>query len=196
MNCLSRTIVVTALLLFSCVRLAASPDYPFEGLLPRARIIFIGRVLKHDHSRVTFAVSESLRGEAENALTLEYSTLDDKRLTNESGDFLVLSQGDDYWGKPAPVVSLGQYPKGQASYLGWIALPIKTIGGNVSVDLVRTIIDHKGAILSLERAKTLIRQIPFKGERDASNELRISVARRGDGSWATRNEPPHNSVLN
>jgi len=32
--------------------------------------------------------------------------------------------------------------------------------------------------------------------RSASNVLRISVARSGESSCATGNEPPHNSVLN
>jgi hypothetical protein len=82
----------------------------------------------------------------------------------------VLSQGDDYWGKPAPVVSLGQKVKGQISYLGWIAFPIKIIGNQRSVDLVRTIIDHRRTVLSLEGAKTLIREVPYKSERNASNK--------------------------
>jgi len=83
----------------------------------------------------------------------------------------VLSQGDDYWGKPVAVVSLGQKVKGQISYLGWIAFPIKTIQGTLSVDLVRTVVDHKGSILSLERAKTLIKELPYGGKRGGVEQI-------------------------
>ena len=170
MNCFSRTVLLIALTLFSSVSLRASPDYPFEGLLPRAKVIFMGRVLTHDDSHVTFAVSESLRGQTETRLSFGYSSIDDRALASASEEFLVLSQGDDYWGKPAPLISLGQKVKGQTSYLGWIAFPIKNIQSKLSVDLVRTMIDHKSTILLLERAKTLIQEIPYKGERGASNK--------------------------
>jgi hypothetical protein len=170
MNRFYQTILIISIILLSSLSTRASPDYPFEGLLPRAKVIFLGRVTSHDDLHVTFAVSESLRDRTEKTLTLRYSTLDDKRIANESGDFLVLSQGDDYWGKPAPVVSLGQKVKGQISYLGWIAFPIKIIGNQRSVDLVRTIIDHRRTVLSLEGAKTLIREVPYKSERNASNK--------------------------
>ncbi len=170
MNCFSRTVLLIALTLFSSVSLRASPDYPFEGLLPRAKVIFTGRILTHDDLHVTFAVSESLRGQTETRLTFGYSSIDDKALASASDEFLVLSQGDDYWGKPAPVVTLGQKVKGQISYLGWIAFPIKIIQGKLSVDLLRTVVDHKRSILSLERARALIQEIPYKGERDASNK--------------------------
>jgi hypothetical protein len=170
MNRFYRTILIISMMLLSFVSAMASPNYPFEGLLPRAKVIFVGRVATHNEGHVTFAVSESLRGRTENRFTLAYSSLDDRRIANEPGDFLVLSQGDDYWGKPAHTVSLGQKVKGQISYLGWIAFPIKMIGSEPSVDLIRTMIDHKPTVLSLERAKTLIREVPFKGERNASNK--------------------------
>jgi hypothetical protein len=167
MNHFYRAILIISIILLPVLSARASPDYPFEGLLTRAKVIFMGRVTTHDDVHVTFAVSESLRGRTESSLALAYSTLDDKRLANESGNFLVLSQGDDYWGKPAPVVSLGQKVKGQVSYLGWIAFPIKMIGNQLCVDLVRTIVNGKRIVLSLERAQTLIREVPYKGERNA-----------------------------
>ena len=169
MNRFFRTILIISIILLSFLSARASPDYPFEGLLPRAKVIFMGRVTTHDDVHVTFAVSESLRGRTESSLVLAYSTLDDKRLVNEPGNFLVLSQGDDYWGKPAPIVSLGQKVKGQISYLGWMVFPIKMIGNQLCVNLVRTIVDGKGVVLSLERAQSLIREIPYKGQRNASN---------------------------
>src|SRR5947207_14317701 len=82
MNCFSRTVLLIALTLFSSVSLRASPDYPFEGLLPRAKVIFTGRVLTHDDLHVTFAVSESLRGQTETRLTFGYSSVDDKALAS------------------------------------------------------------------------------------------------------------------
>ena len=131
MNCFLRTILLIALMLFSSVGLRASPDYPFEGLLPRAKVIFTGRILTHDDLHVTFAVSESLRGQTETHLTFGYSSITDKALASVSNEFLVLSQGDDYWGKPEPVVSLGQQVKGQVSYLGWIAFPCERVNSSV-----------------------------------------------------------------
>jgi hypothetical protein len=131
----------------------------------------MGRVLTHDDSHVTFAVSESLRGQTETRLTFGYASITDKALASASNEFLVLSQGDDYWGKPAQVVSLGQKVKGQISYLGWIAFPLKTIQGKLSVDVVRTMVDHKGSILSLERAKTLIQEIPYGSKRGRVEQI-------------------------
>jgi len=43
--------------------------------------------------------------------------------------FPVLSQGDNYWGRPEPVISHLQFTKGQAGYCGWL-MPLLEQKGN------------------------------------------------------------------
>jgi hypothetical protein len=167
MNPSSRVIFVVGVFFLSCSAAKASPDYTFEGLLPRAENVFIGRVTSHSEQDVTLEVTENLRGgSAQRALTFRYSGYDDRRLSGVNDPFLVISQGDNHFGKPQSQISLGQYPKGQAGYCGWIAFPLRTDQGVVFLDLIRTLADQKeGATrvrLTLAKARTLIGQIPYR----------------------------------
>lgn len=97
----------------------SAPAYPLESLLERAENVFIVRVSSRTHTRVTFEVTEVLRGDKLKSLTLSHSPYDDE-FPKEPRSLLLFSQGDDYWGKPKPLLSIGQPTKGQASYCGWI----------------------------------------------------------------------------
>ena len=160
----SRVILVFGIFVLSSFAVKASPDYTFEGLLPRAETVFIGRITSRSDKDVTLEVTENLRGgSAQRAFTFRY---DDRRLSGVNDPLLVISQGDNHFGKPQSRISLGQYPKGQAGYCGWIAFPLRTDQGVVYLDLIRTLGDQKeGATrvrLTLAKARTLIGQTPYK----------------------------------
>jgi hypothetical protein len=168
MNHISRVIFAIVLLFQFSLVVRASTDYPFEGLLPRAETVFIGRIKSHSEQDVTFEITETLRGgTAQNTLTFRYSGYDDRRLSEVSTPCLVISQGDNHFGKPESIVSLGQYVKGQAGYCGWIAFPIRPDGDVLYLDLIRTLAGQKPGEnptrLTLDKARTLIQQVPYRG---------------------------------
>jgi hypothetical protein len=145
----------------------AALPYPFEGLLPRAETVFIGRIKSHTAQNVTFEIMETLRGGlTQNTLTLRYSGYDDRKLSEVSTPCLVISQGDNHFGKPESIVSLGQYVKGQAGYCGWIAFPIRSDGDVLYLDLIDTRVGQKPgekpARLTLDEAKILIQGYPYR----------------------------------
>jgi hypothetical protein len=170
MICLSRLAKLSftiLLLLAPSQAVGASMPYSFEALLPRAETAFIGRVTGHSAQDITFEITEALRGgTAQKTLTFRYSGYDDRRLAKASTVFLVISQGDNHFGKPEPVVSLGQLVKGQAGYRGWIAFPIRANGAVIYLDLICTRAGQKPgekpARLTLDRAKTLIQENPYR----------------------------------
>jgi hypothetical protein len=159
--------VVIFLLLQSYYATKAAPAYPFEELLPRAETIFIGRVINRSEQDVTFEIVEELRGPAgQPTLMVGFSGLDDRSLPTAGYSYLIISQGDDHFGKPNAIVSLGQVLKGQAGYCGWIAFPIREDGDSPYLDLIHTSIGQKPgenpARLTLDKARALIQQVPYK----------------------------------
>ena len=159
--------LVLFLLLQPCDAVNAAPAYPFEGLLPRAEIVFIGRITKHSERDVTFDIVEALRGRADQpTLTFGFSSLDDRRLPTAASSYLVISQGDNHFDKPEAIVSLGQALKGQAGYCGWIAFPIRVDGDAPYLDLIHTSIGRKPgekpARLTLDKARALTQQVPYR----------------------------------
>jgi hypothetical protein len=167
MNHISRALFIIVLLFQFSFVVRASLPYPFEGLLPRAETVFIGRIKNHTEQDVTFEITEKLRGgTAPKTLSFHYSGYDDRRLSDVSVPCLVMSQGDDHFGKPEPIVSLGQKVKGQAGYRGWIAFPIRTDGDVIYLDLISTLAGQKPgdkpARLTLGKARTLIHEVPYK----------------------------------
>ena len=167
MNLTAKLSIVVFLLLQPYHGANAAPDYPFEELLPRAETIFIGRITNHSEQAVTFEICELLRGHTEQkTITLRFYSLDDKRLPEAGSSYLVISQGDNHFGKPEAIVSLGQVLKGQAGYIGWIALPMKADDNSPYLDLIHTRVGQKPsgnpARLTLEKARELIQQIPYK----------------------------------
>src|SRR5215216_7693259 len=97
----ARLSFVILLLLQPYYAAQAAPAYPFERLLPRAETIFIGRLINHSAHDVTFEIVEALRGHADQpTLTFGFSSLDDRRLPTAGSSYLVISQGDNHFGKP------------------------------------------------------------------------------------------------
>jgi hypothetical protein len=159
--------LVIFLLLITHYVANASPNYPFEGLLPRAETIFIGRKTNHSEKDFTLEIIETLRGHTEQTtLTFGFSSHDDSGLSAAGSSYLVISQGDTHFGNSAAIVSFGQVLKGQAGYCGWIAFPIKRDRGLTYLDLIHTRVGQKRgekpARLTLNRARALIQQIPYK----------------------------------
>lgn len=146
----------------------AALSYPFEGLLPRAETVFIGRVTSHTTQDITFEITQALRGgTGQKTLTFLYSGYDDRRLSEVNTPFLVISQGDNHFGKPKSVVSLGQPLKGQAGYCGWIVFPIRANGDGLYLDLIYTLVGQKPGgekpeRLTLDKAKSLIQGSPYR----------------------------------
>jgi hypothetical protein len=166
----------------------ASPDYLFEWLLPRAETAFIGRITRHTEQDVSLEITERLRGDIrQNTLTFRYSAYDDRRLPELDTPFLVISQGDNYFGKPQSRISLGQHVKGQAGYCGWIAFPLRVDRGVLYLDLIRTLAGQEHtenpARLTLSKARTLIQRIPYKPDlNDSGLEQLVRPERRKRGS--------------
>ncbi|MFA6561146.1 MAG: hypothetical protein WCV00_04495 [Verrucomicrobiia bacterium] len=125
----------------------SSLPWPLEALLGRAEYVFIVRVASRTSTNTTFEVTEVLRGDALKSLTLNHE-LGMRALTRHTSDILLFSQGDPYWGKPKPVVCIGQSIVGQASYCGWILWPIAINNS-----------------LKLERVKELLNKSPYKPDK-------------------------------
>lgn len=140
-----------------------SPAYSFEGLLPRAETIFIGRLGNHSEKEAAFEILEVLRGQADQAPpTFGFSGYGDQRLTAAGQSYLIISQGDKHFGKPKAIISVGQVLKGQAGYCGWIAFPLKKDGNSIYLDLIGQKPGTNPARLTLDKAKVLAQRIPYK----------------------------------
>lgn len=167
MSRITKLNLVILFLLQSYHAAIGAPDYPFEGLLPRTETIFIGHITKQSQQNVTFEISEVLRGQTpQKTMMFEFSGVDDRRLPESGSSFLVISQGDNHFGKPKAVISLGQVLKGQAGYCGWVAFPLRVVDDSQYLDLIYTRVgqkpDEKPARLTLEKARILIQQVLFQ----------------------------------
>jgi len=72
--------------------------------------------------------------------------------------FLVLSQGDNYWGRPELVISYLQFTKGQASYCGWLMYPLSKTGGDGVVALLHSSKLENNIPLTLNRVREAVRE--------------------------------------
>src|SRR5262245_36809824 len=70
--------------------------------------------------------------------------------------FLVLSQGDHYWGRPEPVISFRQRTKGQASYCGWLMYPLSNAGGEGVIASLHSSKLQSNGPLTLNRVKEAV----------------------------------------
>ena len=142
----------------------AAPNYPLEILLLRSETVFIGRVSTATDEKVILTVSKVLRGS--NQLmngNLAFRRDSGGSPPTKGATFFVLSQGDNHFGKPEQIISIGQPSKGQAGYRGWIMLPIireeKTeIVGLIGSSKVKA---YRG-MLTLDQAKQLVREADYK----------------------------------
>src|SRR5215475_6910458 len=117
---------ILTLLLLSTPRspMGSAPDYSLEGLLKRAEIVYVGRVseLSLEKQPAMLSIGKGGSGICDRKIQLEVVEV----LRGNKGDikgnygllglgngheiqlgalFLVLSQGDNYWGRPEPVIS-------------------------------------------------------------------------------------------
>lgn len=146
---------------------SAAPAPPLEWYLLRAETVFIGCIADRTDKDVSFQVIELLRGQAKQANNLRRYAIDKEGfVTKESPTWLVISQGDNHFGKPNPLMSLGPQLDGQSGYRGWIAFPIREDGVEPRLDHVYTFVDHKAGeplmSLTLRKAKVLIDQFLYK----------------------------------
>jgi hypothetical protein len=72
--------------------------------------------------------------------------------------FLVFSQGDNYWGRPEPVMSYLQLTKGQASYCGWLMYPLSKTGGDGVVALLHSFKLESNVPLTLNRVRESVKE--------------------------------------
>jgi hypothetical protein len=119
-----RTPLALTVLVIAARPALGAPPYPLDGLLRRARVVFIGAA-SAEKGAITFTPTKVLRGTPPRPA--RFQTDGEPELARVDR-FLVLSQGDDHYGPPTSHAALGQPLDGQASYTGWIVLAIQRDG--------------------------------------------------------------------
>jgi hypothetical protein len=161
------SLLVILLQLLAAGATSAAPAPPLESYLLRAETVFIGCIVDRTDKDVSFEVVELLRSQAREANSLRRYAIDKEGFVmKESPTWLVISQGDNHFGKPKQIMSLGPQLDGQSSYRGWIAFPIREDGDEPRLDQVYTFVDHKAGEplmrLTLRKARVLIDQFRYK----------------------------------
>jgi hypothetical protein len=167
MNLSARLSLIIIAVLQLALITSAAPAYSFERLLPRAETIFLGRTISRSDDGVTFQVAEVLRGRIEgHEPTFGYHLHAVNSWPSDTSLFLVISQGDNHFGQPKQVISLGQPLKGQAGYCGWIAFPMKGDGNQLYLDRVQSFMTQKPTTnpgrLTLEEARMFIEKFLYR----------------------------------
>ncbi len=137
----------------------AAPAYPLEGLLPRAETVFIGNVSREYDKNIIFTVTERLRGENKNELTFEFVGDSANVRLEPNSRYFIISQGDNHFGKPKPIITLGQSLKGQAGYCGWIMFAVKTEGEQTYLERISS--SPSNGRVTLKHAKKAVEQVPY-----------------------------------
>jgi hypothetical protein len=146
----------------------AAPPYPVEGLLLRAKYVFVAQVSGFENGKVALKVATRLRGDPEtDELTFLFQDITGTE-PRKGERFFVFSQGHDQWGQPKDEIRMAQGLHSQGSYCGWIMLPIHAENG---LDIVKNAFSFKFrkpegglAPLTLEQAKELVKEAKFKAE--------------------------------
>jgi len=158
----------------------AAPAYGLEGLLKRAEIVYVGRVSELSlekqpamlstgeggrnisDRKIQLVVVEVLRGN-KGDIKGNYGLLGlGDRPEIQLGElFLVLSQGDNYWGRPEPVMSYCQLTNGQASYCGWIMYPLSKTGGDGVVATLHSSKLENNVPLTLNQVREAVRETRY-----------------------------------
>jgi hypothetical protein len=153
----------------------AAPAYDLEGLLKRAEIVYVGRVSELalekqpailstgksgssiSDRKIQLEIVEILRG-SKGDIKGNYGLLGlgDRPEIRPGAFFLVLSQGDNYWGTPEPVMSFHQLTKGQASYCGWLMYPLSNTGEDEVVASLHSSKSENNGPLTLIRVKEAV----------------------------------------
>lgn len=178
--------VILALLLLSPPHnlTEAAPAYSLEGLLKRAEFVYVGRLSEMSQEKqpamlstgrgwrhisdrkIHLEVVEVLRGSNDDIkgkfglLGLSSEARDDRE-SKLGALFLVLSQGDNYWGRPEPVIALGQPTMGQASYCGWLMFPLSKTDGDGIVAMLKSSKLENGGPLTLNRVREAVAETRY-----------------------------------
>jgi hypothetical protein len=152
----------------------AAPPFPFGALLERSHTVFVGVMTRVSGSgrdlAVSFDVVRVLRGSAasvpDRLHALEVPT------GWHDAAFLVISQGDEYWGAPRPLLQFRQSSAGQISWRGWIAFSLDPQGEGRAPVLGHAfeLADGKVRPVTLARAVELVRSGHHKDDADAGKE--------------------------
>lgn len=142
----------------------AAGAFPMESLLERAEYVYVGAISRSASNLVTIEIREALRGNTNNIPKMfEWQGEWQIPPPTDGTVCLVISQGDDRFGKPKPVMSFGQGSLGQCCYTGWMLNPIKK--GDSS-----EIVEHAFSIsqkapwgsLTVEQVQKLVRETNYK----------------------------------
>jgi len=155
----------------------AAPAYSLEGLLKRAEIVYVGRVSELSvekqpamlstgrgwssisDRKIQLEVVEVLRGNKGDIKgNYELLGLGDRPEIQLGALFLVFSQGDNYWGRPEPVISYLQQTAGQASYCGWLIYPLSKTEGDGVVALLHSSKLESNLPLTLNRVREAVKE--------------------------------------
>jgi len=159
---MTRALLVLTLLF--AARADAAPPFPFDELLSRAETVFVGELVRHDATSVEFKVITPLRGKPGASPRFDYDEHTDPAglLPDKVTRYVVISQGDDYWGKPTTHARLGQGTIGQISFRGWILLPI--VG--VDVDGAFLVRGGRGFVkVKLADVRGIVARSPYRAKR-------------------------------
>jgi hypothetical protein len=168
-----KSVIFALLLLVSPPRNLAevAPAYPLEGLLKRAEFLYVGRLseMSQEKQPALLSIGESRRYISDRKIHLEVVEVLRGRNDDIEGKygllglneheirpgaiFLVLSQGDNYWGRPEPVIAIGQPTMGQASYCGWLMFPLSKTDGDGIVAMLKSSKSENGGPLTLNRVR-------------------------------------------
>ena len=140
----------------------AAPCPPLENDLVRAKTIYIGRLISHDdENALSFEVTSVLRGKADEKTIL---TREECPKMTGGALYLLISQGDNRYGKPRNVV--GRPMECQGVWCGWLILPVATVNNQQFVERIYSFVngepysDGSGG-LKMERVISLIEKFPY-----------------------------------
>ncbi len=164
----AKILLMLAAITSSCTTATAAPAYPFDGLLLRARTVFVGSIVqltKHGGKlHVSFRVDDVLRGNK--------AFIPDRipiARNNEPGldadwwadtQYVVISQGDAIRGEPLPSLRFDQGTLGQAGYRGWIAFRLlpRTKNREPTLKGAFEYVGRKRQDLTISRARELVKE--------------------------------------
>ncbi len=170
---MKRIVFAVPLFCLLAVPVLASPPYTLEGLLVRAKFVCIAEVSTFDGTNVSLKVQSELRGDL-GTDSLSFKVVTSLGRPEKGKQYFVFSQGHDHWGDPKREIKMSQGIIGQASYCGWLMLPIQKEKG---VEIVKNAFSAKvkkpedrTSPLSLDQAKELVKQTKFKGDKSSEQE--------------------------
>ena len=167
-----------ACLLGFTTAVVAAPAYPLEGLLVRAKFVFIAKASFFQDNKVALRVVAKLRGDPESQES-KFTFRGIAGAKPEKGDrYFVFSQGHDHFGGPKDTIKMSQGLKGQAGYCGWIMLPIREEKGLAFVNNAFSLRFKNAGPLTLAQARTLVKETKFKGQSKKKEDVQARKPKR------------------